>query len=265
MRGDETTDTQKAARTDTGRFLRERMKLQPVSIRDLATRVGCDERTIQRAYNGLTVPKSQIADRIARELDSDVNDLWPSSATRRTLEAPTVPVRVFASRAQVPIGIWRDAFSSAIERIDVCVYGGTFLFDTVPGFGGMLRDAASRGVHLRFVVGDPGSAAVHQRGAEEEIGGDALSGRCRMTLARLEPLHVLENVEVRTQHTTLYASLFFTDDVLFANHHILGSPASDNPVIELLRDADVELWERYRQSFEAIWDASSPARYPLSH
>ena len=265
MRGDETTDTQKPVRTDTGRFLRERMKLQRVSIRDLAMRVGCDERTIQRACNGLTVPKSQIADRIARELDSDVTDLWPSSAIRRTLDAPTVPARVFSSRAQIPIGIWRDAFSSAMERIDVCVYGGTFLFDTVPGFESMLREAASRGTRLRFVVGDPGSAAVHQRGAEERIGGEALSGRCRMTLARLEPLHAVENVEIRTQHTTLYASLFFADDVLFANHHILGSPASDNPVIELLREADRELWERYRESFETIWDTASPARYPLSH
>lgn len=263
MRADDAAEPQRPIGPDTGRFLRERMKLQRVSARDLAAAVGCDERTIQRAYNGLTVAKSQIAHHIARELDCDVDDLWPSAAIRRTLDAPTVPARVFPSRAHIPVGIWRDVFARAMRHIDVCVYGGTFLFDTVPGFVGMVRDAATRGTAVRFVAGDPASPGVRQRGIEEGI-GESLSARCRMTLTRLEPLHDLQNIEVRTQGTPLYASMFFADDTLFANHHILGSPASDNPVIELVRDADTDLWDRYRASFETIWEMASPAHYPLS-
>jgi 8-oxo-dGTP pyrophosphatase MutT (NUDIX family) len=54
----------------------------------------------------------------------------------------------------------------------------------------------------------------------------------------LELVGALENVEIGTQSTTPYASLFFTDDALLANHHILG----DEGRIALVLRKDNGLW-----------------------
>jgi hypothetical protein len=53
------------------------------------------------------------------------------------------------------------------QAIDILVYGGTFLFDGVARFPKLLTAATDRGVAVRFTIGDPDSAAVAQRGAEE--------------------------------------------------------------------------------------------------
>jgi lambda repressor-like predicted transcriptional regulator len=251
---------QRPAGTESGRRLAEQMQKRHISTRDLATRAGCDERTIQRALDGTTTPQLRVAESIAVVLECEPDELWPRVGQDH-LSRAAITVRLFPSRAQVPADVWRDALAATTSRIDICVYGGTFLFDTVHGFLRLIRDAATRGVQVRIVVGDPGSVAVHQRGAEEGI-GDALAGRCRLTLSRLAPIHELDGVEIRTHSTTLYASMFFMDDTLYANHHILGSPAGDNPVVEIPRDLDPELWESYTNSFEHIWAGARPAPYP---
>lgn len=253
---------QRAAGTGTGRLLAEQMDKQRISIRDLATRAGCDERTVQRAVRGETTPKTHTAQDIAGVLGVDAADLWPRFGIRPAIHAATIEVRLFPSRAQVPIELWRKMFEAATERIDICVYGGTFLFDNLHGFTRMIREAAERGTRVRFAVGDPESQGVRQRGAEERI-GDALAGRCKMTLVHLEPLHDVEGVEIRMHGTPLYTSMFFIDDMLYANHHILGSPAGDNPVIELHREAQSELWDNYAASFDAVWSSGRPAPYPI--
>lgn len=245
--------------TGDGRRLAEQMRQQLVNVRDLAARAGCDERTIQRALNGETTPQLRVAESIAAVLHCTAEDLWPRDWHGVSTDAYRW-VRLFPSRAEVPIEIWRHALTTVGARIDVCVYGGTFLFDNVHGFSRLIRDAAARGVQIRIAVGDPGSAAVHERGIEEGI-GEALAGRCRLTLSRLKPLHALDRVEIRTHATPLYVSMFFVDDTLYANHHILGSPAGDNPVIEISRDADAELWQTYTDSFEHIWTSGHSAQY----
>lgn len=247
-----------------GRRLADLMQKQKINIRDLAARAGCDERTIQRALNGETTPQLRVAESIAVVLECDAEELWPRVGPGAAVTAPAISVRMFPSRAEVPIELWRDVLSGAGSRIDICMYGGTFLLDNVHGFLRIIREAAARGVRLRIAVGDPGSAAVHQRGMEERI-GDALTGRCRMTLSRLEPIHDLEGIELRTHATPLYVSMFFIDETLYANHHILGSPAGDNPVFEIPRDLDGELWQTYSDSFERIWAGARPVIYPLGY
>ncbi len=250
--------------TGTGRRLAEQMQTQRISVRDLATRAACDERTILRALNGETTPQLRVAESIASVLECDAEDLWPRVGPGSVIHASAQWVRMFPSRAEVPIELWRDVLSGAGTRIDICMYGGTFLFDNVHGFLRIVREAAERGTQVRITVGDPGSGSVHLRGIEERI-GDALAGRCRMTLSRLEPLHGVDGVEIRTHATPLYVTMFFIDDILYANHHILGSPAGDNPVFEIPRDTDPELWQNYTDSFERIWSSSRPVSYPLGY
>jgi lambda repressor-like predicted transcriptional regulator len=253
---------QRSTGAGTGRLLAEQMETQRISIRELAARAGCDERTIQRAIRGETTPKTRIAQDIADVLGVGAEELWPRFGIRPAIDAATIGVRLFPSRAQVPVDLWRGVFEAATEHIDICVYGGTFLFDGLHGFTRIIRAATERGTRVRFAVGDPESEGVRRRGEEERI-GDALAARCKMTLVHLEPLHDVAGVEIRTHGTPLYTSMFFIDDMLYANHHILGSPAGDNPVIELHREASPELWDSYAVAFDAVWNSASPARYPL--
>lgn len=88
-------------------------------------------------------------------------------------------------------------------------------------------------------------------------------GRCRMALVQTEPLHDVDDIEVRAHATPLYVFVFFIDHVVYANHHILGRPASDSPVIEVPRDTAPELWASYDESLESIWNGVAPVSYPL--
>lgn len=246
---------------DTGVRLREEMRRQQISVRELAKRAGVDERTVKSAREGIGSPRLDSRLTIAKTLGVDLEDLWPGTGLRPGRDAPTMDVRVFPSRSHIPATFWRGVFESARRRIDICVYGGTFLFDAVPGFTRILTRASQRGVVIRFVSGDPESIAVHQRGNEEPIGGVSLAQRCRMTLSYLAPLADLDGFQARTQGTTLYASLFFADDTVYANTHFYGNGAGDNPVMELTREADADTFDMIQESFERIWGKATPARF----
>lgn len=165
--------------------------------------------------------------------------------------------------AHIPIQFWVQLFHEAKERIDICVYCGTFLFDTVPGFNRLMANAAERGGTLRFLVGDPASAAVFQRGAEKERIGHSLTSWCALTLDRLSPMAGHPGITIRTQATPLYVSMFRVDASLIANHHIKGSPASDNPGLIIKKVADPDLREKYEASYELIWSTSKSALHHL--
>jgi lambda repressor-like predicted transcriptional regulator len=242
-------------------LMRSRMQSQGMSKSALSRATQLDERTIQRSLDGETMPQAQNALAIADALNCKSSDLWPNAFVESGAAAEgTVPALIYASRAQIPVGVWHDLFAEATTAIDICVYGGTFLFDVIPGFGRLITDAVGRGVHIRFVAGDPGSNAVHQRGVEESI-GTSLSGRCALTLDRLAAVADMDGVEICIHGTPLYASIFRVDDTIVANHHIYGSPASDNPAMLLRREQDAELWDKYEASFEKVWARARPARY----
>lgn len=249
---------------DHGKFLREHMHRNGLNVRSLAGKAGIDERTLNTAMDGKRSPRADTARAIADALGVPVDELWPSTAGRFRPDAPTTPSRLFPARTDIPPVLWRDVFSSTRDRIDILVYGGTFLFDAVSGFTRIITDAATRGVTVRFAVGDPSSTAIHARGNEEGI-GSALASRCRMTLTRLAPVADLPGVEVRKHGTPLYTSLFLADDAVYANHHIYRLPAGDNPVLEVTRDTGAELFDKYADTFEHVWTTATPVVYPIDY
>jgi hypothetical protein len=170
---------------------------------------------------------------------------------------------VYGSRADVPISVWKQLFENAVEHIDILVYGGTFLFDGLPRFTKILAAATKRGVAVRFIIGDPKSTAVAQRGEEERIGA-ALAARCQMTSARLQSLSDTPGLEIRTHTTPLYTSMFRADDTLIANPHLYGAPAGDNPAIVIKRDDAPDLWNDHRLAFERVWNTARPIQIHTS-
>jgi transcriptional regulator with XRE-family HTH domain len=224
----------------------------------LAAVAGVDVKTVGRWVRGESLPQAVNARATADALGCDPQALWPDMfPTMRPPGTGTVAVSMYGSRADVPVTVWTQLFDAAVEQIDILVYGGTFLFDGVPRFCKMLTTATERGVVIRFIVGDPDSAAVTQRGEEEQI-GSSLAARCHMTLARLQSLVDAAGLEIRTHATPLYTSMFRADDTLIANPHLYGAPASDNPAIFIRRDDAPELWRDHQLAFERVWNTARP-------
>jgi len=237
--------------------LAARMKERGLTPEALARRSGVSIEQVRRLLKGSSSPRRSTADALAAALGSEPKLLWPAQFA----VAPARPehshaVTLWQSRAEVPARVWRDHFSRASRQLDVLVYGGTFLFDSVPRFVPQLQDAVAAGVPVRVLVGDPRGHAVRQRGDEEQI-EHSLSGRCELTLARLAPLRDADGTHVRVHATPLYTSTFRADDTMIVNPHIYGSPASDNPAILLERSHQADLFDAYATSFERIWQQAT--------
>jgi transcriptional regulator with XRE-family HTH domain len=238
--------------------LAARIRGKGFSETKLAAVAGVDVKTVARWVRGESLPQAVNARATADTLGCDPQDLWPDLfPTMRPPGTGTVAVSVYGSRADVPVMVWTELFGGAVEQIDILVYGGTFLFDGVPRFCDMLTAASERGVVIRFIVGDPDSDAVAQRGAEEQI-GSSLAARCQMTVARLQFLVGAAALEIRTHATPLYTSMFRADDTLIANPHLYGAPASDNPALVIRRDEAPELWREHHFAFERVWNTARP-------
>jgi transcriptional regulator with XRE-family HTH domain len=240
--------------------LAARMREKGFSEARLATAAGVDIKTVGRWVRGESLPQAVNARAAADALGCDPQALWPDLfPIMRPPGTGTVAVSVYGSRADVPVTVWTELFGGALEAIDILVYGGTFLFDGVPRFRKLLTAATERGVAVRFIIGDPDSDAVAQRGEQEEIGSN-LAGRCRMTLARLQPISGIAGLEIRTHATPLYTSMFRADDTLIANPHLYGAPASDNPALVIRRDDAPELWHDHLLAFQRVWNTAHRIR-----
>jgi hypothetical protein len=164
---------------------------------------------------------------------------------------------MYATRSQVPLGLWQQHFAGAQRAVDILVFAATFLFDTVDGFVDTLVDAAERGVAVRVLIGDPDSSSMILRGQEEDM-GEAVVARCRTTVELLAPRASTPGLHIRTHQTTLYTSMFRVDDCMIMNYHIYGSPGRNNPVMVFARVDEPRLWATVEQAFDRVWDNARP-------
>ncbi len=116
---------------------------------------------------------------------------------------------------------------------------------------------STAGVRVRFMLGEPDSAAVAVRGADEGIDG-AMAGKIRNALVNYAPLFGLPGVEFRLHSTVLYNSLYRADDQMLANGHLYGVGAYMAPVLHIQR----ELFDAYAESVERVWESARPITSP---
>ncbi|WP_308251438.1 hypothetical protein [Streptomyces albireticuli] len=121
----------------------------------------------------------------------------------------------------------------------------------------MLGERAAGGVRVRLCFGDPGGQAVAIRDQEEGIDG-TLAAKIRASLTYYRDLSHVPGCEVRLHDTTLYNSLFRYDDNLMVNTHMWGMPASANPLFHLQRLDGNGWFDRYTDSFDAVWNTTRP-------
>jgi len=223
---------------------------------DVAARLSVDPKTVRRWLNGrVPYPSSRTA--LADLLGADESELWPEAGGPLTARVrPEELGAVYPHRWAIPRDVWTRFFESAEHEIGVLAYSALFLAEDA-GILGIITDKATRGVRVRFALGDPDSACVAQRGEEEGI-GDSMAAKVRNALALFCPLTESENVEIRLHDTVLYNSIYRADGQLFVNQHAYGIPAAHSPVFSLRESGSGTMTTAYFGSFERVWMGAKP-------
>lgn len=179
-------------------------------------------RALTRAVAHFGTPRRATALQAAEALGEDVHALWPALRQARPARAISPElVALYEQRADIPVSTFVGMITQARERIDVLVYAAVFLHEAYPRLNHLLRERAAEGCAVRVAVGDAESENVQARGQEERF-GHGIESRCRLALMHYSSLIGTPNIEVRTHGTTLYNSLYCSDDQILVNAHVWG-------------------------------------------
>ena len=131
---------------------------------DVAARLGVDPKTVRRWLSG-RVPypnRWPLADMVG----ADEADLWPDAGGPLTTRRGPMNSHRSTPTAGLCPATSGEFFKSAEHEISVLAYSALFLAEDA-GLLGIIANKASRGVRVRFALGDPDSASVAQRDQEE--------------------------------------------------------------------------------------------------
>jgi hypothetical protein len=220
--------------------------------------LGVDAKTAERWLTQDRTPYPRHRHAIAAMVRENESYLWPDalSTERATKIAQSEVVEIYPRRAAVPDTLWRRLFEQAEERIGILVYAGLFLPEQYPRLVPTLKTKAKAGARIQVLLGDPESAEVAQRGADEGI-GDAMAGKVRNVMAFYKTLQNVEGVAIHYHRTTLYNSIYVFDDEMLVNTHVFGFPAAHAPVMHLRRLSGGDLFDTYADSFDRVWNSST--------
>jgi hypothetical protein len=222
-----------------------------------ATRV--DPKTVQRWISGRT-PNARHRSRLVQLVGEDETYLWPDVVDGERSRAANASelIALYAHRADVPIDLWSTLLHRAEHAIDILAYAAVFLHEQDPHLSDVLQKKATAGCQIRIAIGDPEGRCIETRGQDEHF-GHGISSRCELALMHYRPLLECGGVSVHLHDTTLYNSIYRFDDEMLVNTHLYATNAYAAPVLHLHRLAGGELFANYAQSFEAVWDGSTPA------
>lgn len=223
-----------------------------MSASALASAVEVDVKSVSRWVAEDRVPYPVTRVKVARVLGQTDTFLWPAaSATGFEPDQRLAELqRVWPTRSAVSTEAWHGLFSRATAELDILVYAGGFLLETLDLLD-VLRFKASAGTRVRVLIGDPGCEGVRIR--SEEVSLPWLPGRCETTARYLDALRPQPGVTVRTHRTTLYASTFRFDELLLANTHAFGVWAALSPTLQMRRESEFGLFDFYTAAFERVW------------
>ncbi|MGY0004127.1 DUF5919 domain-containing protein [Micromonospora sp. I033] len=237
--------------------LRDALERARVSPAELALLTECDVKTVSRWLGG-RVPHPRTRFRIAKRLKEDEDYLWPG-ARRAAVEAADSAgmVQFYSTRGAIPPNLWDRLLDGATAQVGILVYVGMFLTEK-PDLLDRLRRKASAGTRIRILLGDRESDAVKQRSIDEGIGRETISAKIDHASAFFRPLRNVQNIEMRTHSTVLYNSIYRFDNEMLVNPHVYGKTAPMAPAMHLRKTATYGLFDTYADSFEAVWESSTP-------
>ncbi|MGW4987962.1 XRE family transcriptional regulator [Streptomyces mirabilis] len=224
-----------------------------MSVQDLAEAIEVNPKTVERWITQGKVPYRRHQYATASALKVDVTTLWEDSRTvdsAMDLSKAEI-VAVYPHRHTVPAGLWREIYARAENHLDVLVYSGLFLSED-PVFHDLLKAKVAGTTQVRILLGDPGSEAVRQRGIDE--GHRIMDGKIRNALLNYRPLFESHpDIGFRLHDSTLYNSIYRSDDEMLVNPHVYGIGAYLAPVLHLRRMPGGGLFDTYANSIEQTW------------
>jgi transcriptional regulator with XRE-family HTH domain len=230
--------------------LAEAIRSSGRSVDDLAAEIGAHPKTVERWVSAGRLPHAAARAKLARLLGVPVPMLWPEvpGAAFGVSEV----IGIYTTRNELSPSTVGSMLDASTRQIDVLVYSGMWLWDTIPRFRERLLERLAAGVAVRVCLGDPDSDAVHLRGREEGS-GDGMASRCKIAIGYAKPILEVEPRAVRLTTATLYCSIFRFDDELLANTHFWGNPAAESPVLHLRHRGDGGIAANIVRSFERVW------------
>ncbi|MFF8944285.1 XRE family transcriptional regulator [Streptomyces sp. NPDC014864] len=238
--------------------LRSALLARGMTVQSLADELQVNAKTVERWITQGKVPYRRHQYAAATALQVDVTTLWEddrnvdSTADLTKAEISTV----YPHRHMVPPGLWREIFGRSQKSLDVLVYSGLFLAED-PLFHDLLRAKVEAGVRVRLLLGDPDCAAVRQRGVDE--GHRIMGGKIRNALVLYRPLIKSHpDVGFRLHDSTLYNSIYRSDDEMLVNPHVYGIGAYMAPVLHLRRLPGGGIFDTYAHSIEHTWETARP-------
>ncbi|QDN99838.1 helix-turn-helix transcriptional regulator [Streptomyces sp. S1A1-8] len=233
--------------------LRSALLARGMSVQDLAEAIEVNPKTVERWITQGKVPYRRHQYATASELKVDVTTLWEDSRTvdsAMDLSKAEI-VAVYPHRHTVPAGLWREIYARAEKHLDVLVYSGLFLSEDLV-FHDILKAKVAGTTQVRILLGDPGSEAVRQRGIDE--GHRVMDGKIRNALLNYRPLFESHpDIGFRLHDSTLYNSIYRSDDEMLVNPHVYGIGAYLAPVLHLRRMPGGGLFDTYANSIEQTW------------
>jgi transcriptional regulator with XRE-family HTH domain len=248
--------TSTAWRITVNEILKRALTEAGVTEHEVAARLGVDVKTVRRWLEGRRpYPRHQSG--LSELLGVDPATIWRNEVPPpRTAQHDRAEIEAsYAHRWAVPRNVWQWLFSQAEEEIGILVYSGLFLAEDV-GLLRILAERARAGVPVRILLGDPDSAHVAKRGADEGV-DEAMAAKIRNSIVLYRPLHEVDGVEIRLHETILYASLYRADDDLLVNPHAYGVTASHAPVFHVRHVEHGDMASIYAESFERVWRSAS--------
>ncbi|WP_214108078.1 helix-turn-helix domain-containing protein [Acrocarpospora catenulata] len=238
--------------------LRAALLERGVSVAELAAAIEVDPKTVERWITKGRAPYRKHRYAVSSHLGMDESYLWPEALTREQVASASESeiVNIYPHRWTVPRDTWGRLFSDAAEQIGILVYSGMFLAED-SGLVRVLGEKARTGVQVRILLGNPDSAEVAQRGADEGI-DEVMAAKVRNALVLYRPILRIDGVQIRLHSTILYNSIYRADDQLLVNTHIYGAPAANAPVLHLRRVAGGDMVTTYLESFERVWSEATP-------
>ncbi|NUS43735.1 MAG: XRE family transcriptional regulator [Mycobacteriaceae bacterium] len=224
----------------------------------LADKLHVSVKTVERWITQNRCPHPPTRLKVAGILEQDETYLWPELlADSRTSNASRSElVQLWPTRPEVPHEVWRSLMRQATSHVEILVYAGGFLVESLD-FVNVVRAKAEAGAEIRILLGDHKSEAVRQRAREEGL--PSLPQRCLSTLEYLWETAELPGVAIRTHSTPLYNSIYRFDNSMLVNTHSYGAYAAKSPVHHLQRVPGGHLFGYYLESFDAVWSIARPA------
>ena len=223
----------------------------------LAEQVEVDPKSVERWLSQGRVPHARTRVAVARALGQTEMHLWPALRGSSPAIAASAAelTELWPSRDQIPGEVWRSLVNETRSRLEVLVYAGGFIVE-VFRLVDRVAELSEAGGTVRILLGDPESEQVVQRGIDEGL--PSLPGRAASTLEYLGPVRDLPGVEIRLHSAPLYVSIYRFDDLLMVNPHTHGLPAKDNPVLQLKRLPEGQIFDYYQAAFDRVWDGARP-------